>query len=269
MKNQQLRLVPISLVNVLIIFGLFFSFSSIAQQKVNASDIMKDLKSGKSINYENATIVGVLDFTFMDDKLPNLDKKYKWWSGGYSNAITEVIESKIFFVNCTFDDDVLAYYHDDVSDYTFEADFEREVVFEDCTFRENSMFKYSNFESEVSFKGSGFQEETTFKYAEFEDNVNFSNTIFDEEATFKYSKFAYRANFSNSIFDKDASFKYSNFRDGVTFNNTKFNRSLDLKYTKVRGDFEIDQMKVREDIDSKYTSINGNGLSSYMLNNRD
>jgi hypothetical protein len=269
MKNFYLNLQPKAIYLMLFIVG-FCSLQNVnAQQKINASDIMKDLKSGKTIAHKDAIIVGVLDFTFMDDKMPNLDKKYKWWGGSDSNAITEVIESKISFVNCTFDSDVIAYFHDDRTEYTFEADFERSVQFENCTFRENSMFKYSNFESYVSFKGSDFQEETTFKYAEFEDDVDFSNTIFDEEATFKYSKFSHKADFANATFDKDASFKYSNFREGVTFNNTKFNRSLDLKYTKVTGEFDIDKMKVRDDIDSKYTSINGDGLTRYMLNKRD
>lgn len=269
MKNTQIffKLKTTSLIIAAVI--LCSSFAANAQQKINSSDIMKDLKSGKTISIKDANIVGVLDFTFMDEKMPDLDRKYRWWKGSDINAITEVIESKLSFVNCTFNDDVLAYFHDDISEYTFEADFERAVVFENCTFKENAMFKYSNFESAVSFKGSDFQEETTFKYAEFEDDLDFSNTIFDEEATFKYSKFNNKANFANATFDKDASFKYSNFRDGVTFSNAKFNRSLNLKYTKVRGDFEIDKMSVREDIDSKYTSINGDGLARYILDNRD
>jgi len=51
--------------------------SIVAQTKINASDIMKDIKSGKDITYKNATIVGQLDFTFMDEQLKKLPKRKK------------------------------------------------------------------------------------------------------------------------------------------------------------------------------------------------
>ncbi len=269
MKNYQTKMTFIRRGILASLFSILILFSTHAQQKVNADDIMNDLKQGKSISYNGTIIVGVLDFTFMDEKLPELDRKFSWWRSGGDNSINEVIDSKISFVNCTFQDNVIAYYHDDRTEYTFTADFERSVSFVNCTFRENAMFKYSEFEREVSFKGSDFQEASTFKYAEFEDDADFSSTIFDEEATFKYAKFNNLADFSNTSFDKDATFKYSNFRDGVSFNNAKFNRSLNFKYTKVNGIFDIDKMNVRDDIDSKYTSINGRSFSRYVFNSRD
>jgi len=224
---------------------LFITSGLIAQQKVRASDILNDIKKGKTISYENATITGILDMTYMDDKLSDLPRKHKWYKNGGSNSIEEKIESKILFVNCVFEGDVFAYIHDEDSGYTFISNFENDVRFKNCQFKRNAMFKYSDFERNADFSGSKFEENTTFKYTKFENKVSFANTVFEETANFKYTK----------------------FKEGVSFKNARFEEDLNFKYTKVRGDFNIDGMKVAHEVNSKYTDINGKGFSSYLLEN--
>lgn len=231
------------------IFLLVFTFS-FSQNSVSASSIMKQIKDGKDVSYENVTINGDLDMTFMDEKLPTLPKKRKWWKNGGSNSVEEQIESKVIFKNCVFEGNVYAYFHDDEkigtgSKYTFIANFENDVIFENCTFKEDALFKYSEFEQDASFAGSTFDDRTTFKYAEFENNVSFANTNFDKSAVFKYTK----------------------FKEGVSFNNAQFQDNLDIKYMEVRGDFDVKNMTVANKIDSKYTDINGEGLSKFLLKN--
>ena len=107
---------------------LFLSMTFFAQKTVEASDIMKDIKAGKSISYQNAKIVGTLDFTFMDDasaKLPKKKKSFWWGNGSSTNDVKNKIDVDISFVNCTFKDDVLAYIPNEDSGYTFTADFEK------------------------------------------------------------------------------------------------------------------------------------------------
>ncbi len=218
---------------------------SFAQKTVSASDIMDALKDGKDVTYSDVTITGILDFTFMEEKLDDLPTRRRWWRDGKDNEVNETIVSKVSFVNCTFEDDVIAYFHHKRSEYTFTADFEKDVKFENCKFNRNAMFKYSVFERVASFSGSSFMEETTFKYAEFEDRADFSKTVFDEDAMFKYTK----------------------FRDGANFNAAQFDRSLDMKYTKIRGDLDIKDMKVRWDIIAKYAEVNGRSLTRYLIDN--
>ncbi len=226
-------------------FLLFLTASAVAQQKVEASDIMEALKKGNDITYKDVTVTGVLDFTFMDEKKEDLPTRRRWWRNGGDNSVKETIMSKISFVNVTFEDDVLAYYHDDRSEYTFTADFEKDVEFQNCKFNRNAMFKYSVFEHLAIFANSSFNEESTFKYAEFEDKADFSQTFFDEDAIFKYTK----------------------FRDGANFNSAKFDRSLDMKYTKVRGDLDLKDLDVRWDIITKYAEVNGRSFSRYLIDN--
>lgn len=217
-----------------------------AQKTVNASDIIKDIKNGKDVSYNNVTIVGELDFTYMEEKLESLPKRKKrnWWRNGGSNMVKNLIKSKVSFVNCTFEDNVLAYIPDsENSGYTFVASFDDDAIFKGCTFERKAMFKYSKFNEKASFQGTNFEDDTTFKYAQFYTNVSFAKATFKETATFKYSK----------------------FKNGVSFNSTDFQEDLNIKYTKVTGEFDITGMKVAYDINSKYTKINGKSFNKYLL----
>lgn len=253
---------------ILLTVALFIQQSISAQTKIDASTILDDIKNGKDINLKNVTIDGVLDLTYMDEALAKLPKKRKrsWWgNSNYSNKVEKLIDVKLSFENCTFNEDVLAYIPDEDSGYTFTASFEKETVFKNCKFEGKAMFKYSTFEKSSDFSGSEFQEDSTFKYAKFDRDASFEKTKFSEVATFKYAKFDRNVSFANSVFEDSAIFKYTNFFDGVSFANTNFEEDLDIKYMKVRGDFNISKMKVAYSIDSKYTKINGKDFSKYLI----
>ncbi|WP_075340844.1 pentapeptide repeat-containing protein [Tenacibaculum agarivorans] len=253
---------------ILILALLIISVSLTAQKKVYASDLLKDIADGKNVSISNATIEGILDLTYMDEALPNLPKRRKWWNNGGSNTVEKQIRGEILFFNCTFTDDVLAYIPHEDSGYTFIANFESSVAFKNCTFERKSMFKYSDFEENADFSGTKFLDDSTFKYANFYRNISFEGTHFDEPATFKYAKFKRFVSFANSKFSETAVFKYTEFKDGVSFNNTQFKEDLNIKYMKVSGEFDINNMVVNYDIDSKYTRINGKSFSKYLFKNR-
>tara|TARA_R110000787_G_scaffold61198_7_gene138677 strand:+ start:3634 stop:4422 length:789 start_codon:yes stop_codon:yes gene_type:complete len=247
------------------------SFVGYSQKTLNAEDIIRDIKNGKDISISNATIEGTLDFTYMEEKLDKLPKRKKsWWNNnGGDNMVKNRIDVNISFTNCTFKDDVLAYYPDsEVSGYTFVANFDDIATFKSCTFERKAMFKYSNFEKKASFENAKFLDDSTFKYAKFKNSISFENTSFENEATFKYTEFRTFISFENSIFDESATFKYTKFKDGVSFKKAHFKEDLNLKYTEVKGKFDISGMKVDYDIDSKYTKINGKSFSKHLLNNK-
>lgn len=232
---------------VMLLFFSIFMLRAFAQTTVSASKIMEDVREGKNISYENATIVGELDFTYMSEKMPDLPKKSKWWNNGGDNTVEESIDVNISFTNCKFEDDVLAYIHDDRSGYTFTADFDKDVVFKGCEFKENAMFKYSDFDGKADFSGTKFQRKSTFKYAEFDETADFSDSYFDDDATFKYAQFDEGASFKNAVFDE----------------------SWNIKYMKARGEFDIAGLDVRDDIDAKYTKINGRSFTNYLIDMRN
>ena len=231
----------------ILLFTLLISFSLCvkAQTSVSAETILNDIKQGKTVSYENVTIRGILDMTYMDDKLPELPRKRKWYNG--DNSIEQQIEGKISFINCVFEDDVYAYFHDEDSKYTFIANFENDVAFTNCKFNGEALFKYSDFDRNADFRGSEFKDRTTFKYAEFKTYVSFANTIFDESAVFKYTE----------------------FKRGVSFNSANFRDNLDIKYVDVNGDFDATNMKVNNKVDAKYADINGESFTKYLLNSKN
>ena len=249
-----------------LVICLFVTASINAQRTINASDIMKDVKSGKNITYNNVTIVGDLDFTFMDEKLDKLPKRKRFWNNNSSNKIEELVTGKVSFKNCTFQDNVFAYIHHEDSGYTFVANFDDTVVFKNCTFKEESQFKYSNFRTNADFSDSKFNGDSSFKYAKFKRDISFTNTVFGEESTFKYAEFSNHVSFANAVFKESATFKYSKFKDGVSFRKVRFEEDLNIKYTKVSGKFDISGMHVAYDIDSKYTKINGSSFSKHLIN---
>lgn len=257
----------------LIICLLLTTTFTFSQKQIEASNIMKTIKEGKSISYQNATIVGVLDFTFMEEameKLPAKRKKNSWWNtGSSSNEIKKLIAVKITFIDCTFKDDVLAYIPDEDSGYTFTASFEDNVIFKDCNFERKAMFKYSRFEQNSDFSGTTFNDDSTFKYAKFDKNISFENTKFIEIATFKYAKFSQKGSFKEAIFKDTATFKYAKFNEGVSFKNANFKEDLNIKYMKVSGDFNITNMKVGYEIDAKYTKINGHSFNKNLVSTKD
>jgi hypothetical protein len=252
---------------ILFLVLLRFNFLSYSQQTIHAEDIISDIKAGKNISIENATIEGVLDFTFMEEKLQKLPKKKP--SRHQDNKIDHQIAVKISFINCTFEDDVLAYIPDhDKSGYTFVANFEEMITFKNCVFESRALFKHSVFDDISSFRRSNFSGDSTFKHAIFKEISDFSNTYFENEAVFKHTMFKKSVTFENTIFEEDATFKHTVFYEGVSFKDTRFKGSLNAKHTAVKGNFDMTGMKVNGEIDSKHMTINGQSFSSYLLNNQ-
>ena len=191
----------------------FGAFAASAQQTVSASDIMDAIKKGEDVNYSNVTVTGILDFTFMEEKEGDLPRRRRWWRDGGDNTVNEEIESKVTFNNVTFQDDVIAYFHNDRTEDTFTADFEQAVKFENCNFKRDVMFKYSVFEEEQSLVALSLMARVL------------SNMLNSKKKPIFLNHSLVMTQFS-----------YPKFRDGASFNAAKFDRSLDMKYTKVRGD---------------------------------
>ena len=254
--------------NTLIILICFisFSFQSFAQSTIRAEEIIEQINRGDDVKYENVKIEGVLDLTALDNRQEY--KKGSSWFGGSTYKYESQVEVKIEFINCIFQDDVLAYYNE--NDDTYIAHFENDVIFRSCTFKNKSEFKYSEFQEKAVFISTIFEEDANFKYAEFSEGPDFSNCIFEEEANFKYAEFDDdRPSFARVKFDETANFKYAEFPDGVTFEKAVFNGTADFKYTKFSEPLNLDGVAFNGREDFKYTKIDGRSFTSYLLKRRN
>lgn len=217
----------------LILLFVALSSSAVAQSRVQASEILKQINAGRDVSYSNVEIEGALDLTDLNNRR-NKNSSSRWLN--YDNDYYEsTVDGSVSFVNCTFLGDVLAYYHRETRSDTYVAHFDKDVVFKNCTFRRASEFKYSEFSGKADFSGTTFNRDANFKYAEFSDGPSFANAKFDDDADFKYAEFPRGTSFQKATFAGLANFKYSKFRTPLNITGIAFRGSEDFKYTKVDG----------------------------------
>lgn len=212
---------------------LFIASATFAQQTIKASDILKEINEGKAVSYKNVNIEGYLDLTDLKNRR-HTESSFGLFDKG-NDVYESTVEASLSFVNCTFTDDVIAYYFVERGNDTFIAHFEDDVVFQNCTFKRKSEFKYSEFEEKADFSGTVFNREANFKYAEFSDMPDFSKSNFRDDANFKYAEFPQGASFESAAFMQLANFKYTKFRTPLNIKNVAFRGEEDFKYTKVDG----------------------------------
>ena len=254
---------------LILILCAFVGTKVSAQKEVSAKAIFEAIDKGQSaerrpINYQDVTIVGDLDLTELSNK-----KRIKRIKSDYEEY-KSTVEVPVTFKNCVFQGDFIAYKNiDDEKNKkvgnaninwsfgdgtTFTTDFEKSVVFENCTFKGKSEFKYSNFAEKTSFAGTKFAQSANFKYADFNQEIVFAKCDFNEYANFKYSKFKQDADFYDARFNNYADFKYSNFNDRVTFKGSTFKNQADFKYADFKEDTNFDNTKFTSGVDFKYSN---------------
>jgi hypothetical protein len=239
---------------VIILAVFFLTASAVAQSRVDAKDILKSIDEGKAINYSGATIIGDLNLTSIKDMVPDKDNKPSRHS---TDVFWYHVRSPLTFTNCTFEGDVIAYYHDEDKNETHNA-----------VFRGKSAFKYSTFHEGADFANTKYSKEALFKYTEFTSEVSFAQSEFSHDANFKYTKFPQNVDFSNTRYHKLANFKYTKFPKGVSFKNALFRGDSVFKYTKFYEPFDFEGTEFEDSVDFKYTKLEGKSFTKYLLKNR-
>jgi uncharacterized protein YjbI with pentapeptide repeats len=207
--------------------------STVAQTKVKASYIIKQINDGRAVEYSGVEIEGDIDLTDLENR-----RSERSSTGRFNNnndTFESTVEVSVNFTNCTFLGSVLAYYHIERRNETYIAHFEKDVVFRNCVFKNASEFKYSEFNGVASFAGCTFNDVANFKYAEFSSGPLFSNAKFESGADFKYTEFPRETSFEKATFRGLANFKYSKFRSPLNMDGVAFKGSEDFKYTRIDG----------------------------------
>lgn len=221
--------------HIITIFLSLAAAVAVAQTKIKASEIIRQINEGRAVEYSNVEIEGDLDLTDLENRTPERSNLGFIDRFNDNPTIESEVEVPLKFTNCTFLGDVLAYYHIEGDKQTFVAHFEEDVVFSNCTFKKASEFKYSEFGGAASFVGSTFNEVANFKYAEFSSGPSFKNARFNSGADFKYTDFPRETSFEEATFYGLANFKYSKFKAPLNMDGVDFRGSEDFKYTKIDG----------------------------------
>ena len=245
---------------------MFLSVSAFAQSRVNAKDILKSIDEGKAVNIKGAEIVGDLDLTSIQDMEPDKNNKR---SRNSTKLYRYHVRSPLSLVDCTFKDDVIAYYHDDRKNETHIAIFHDETSFQGSEFQGKSAFKYSKFHEGADFTKTIYHKEALFKYTEFSTEVSFADSRFSNDANFKYTKFPEKVDFGNVEFQDLANFKYTKFPKGVSFKNTVFQGNCNFKFTKFYEPFDFEGTEFEDSVDFKYTKLEGESFTKYLLKRKN
>src|SRR6056297_1165875 len=148
---------------------LLLTTAATAQKTMKADEIISMIDQGQAVELKNVTITGHLGFVKVKDR--EVKDKSMFGTDTYESHVNVPIS----FTNCTFQEDVIGYYKDDDEDELYNAMFHEDVVFENCIFQGEALFKYSEFDKMSKFSKSRFEEEALFKYSEFSRNADFQN----------------------------------------------------------------------------------------------
>ena len=145
-----------------ILFSLF-PLLGFMQVNIDAKDIIAKLNKGEAAHYENVTVSGDLDFRLIEDR-----EKEKDIEVIFKESVTYKyhVNAPLKFTNCTFSGKVIGYYHDEDEKELHIALFHEDVLFSNCTFKDDFLVKYSKFDKAASFQKNTFEEVALFKYAE-------------------------------------------------------------------------------------------------------
>ncbi|MCF6185338.1 MAG: hypothetical protein L3J56_12095, partial [Bacteroidales bacterium] len=173
---------------------------------INASDINKNIQNGKDIIYQNATIMGTVDFT----KSKNADLVN-------ANLIKHDVNSVLTFYDCTFKGKIIAHKKD--KEFKIISDFNKSICFVNCTFQDTVDFSDSDFKDVVTFSNSIFQNFVSFKSAFFSPKgMDFTKSHFIKYAEFNMMHVSGNCNFFDAVFDDNVLFQLSEFNNSVQFN---------------------------------------------------
>lgn len=194
----------IALAVLMIIAGISCTGYASALTQVAAEDVLSEISEGRPVYYENASIVGNLDFSQI--------------AGGQVKSPLVIIHS--FISNASFDG----------------VTFEKDVILWDTAFG-NSSFNGTTFGradfsdvsfGNVSFSGSIFRSPVNFDGAAFQQDVSFIDSRFLKDASFTGVRFLGDADFNYSSFDYYTYFYGAQFLGNATFSDVNFAGTLDI-----------------------------------------
>lgn len=205
---------------------LLFALSATAQTKVEAVEIINKINEGTPVEYRNAEITGDLDLT-------NLKEQQQQSSTESSNVFfANAVKATLRFTNCTFLGKVIATRHgQDDTKNIYYANFTEPLLFKNCTFKEEMIFRHAAFGKDASFEGSKFLAGVDFLHTNFTAGSVFTATTFARPAYFRHTAFARKVDFSKAVFQQGIDCTHTVFSKGVNFEKVTFEEPANFNHT--------------------------------------
>ncbi|MFQ3575402.1 MAG: hypothetical protein SNJ77_03100 [Cytophagales bacterium] len=235
--------------NLLLLFFclLFFACSnSDASEKISSTKVLDLVKKGKPVFIQNKTIVGVLDFTELKSLLyPSLPRL---------NSVE--IPVAIYFENCTFDDEIVAY---KISNgMAINVVFQKTLTFFSCTFKSKVFLKEIEVRGESNFEKNVFQKDFFLEGSRFFGiNVVFNETTFKNKTNFSRVIFEGKTSWRNITFEEETTFQNTDFKDSFFMADAIFNKNLDFSLATFRKKMSFNHVTTIDFVDFTGSSFLG------------
>ncbi len=201
----------------------FVSCTHADNKNVNASDIIKMIQKGKPVQMANKVIFG--DLNFADALKPEL------FSG---TVLRTKIESTVFFSGCVFTGKVTA--TSNMSGAEVQTCFGRNLVFQECDFRDTVNFDNIEVSGVVNFQKSTFRKPVSFNgMTAWTSNGVFSYIKAEAAFEMQAAKVRGTLNMSNSEFAGFVRLQNLSVDDSFLFNSVRCNSSADLSLLRTGG----------------------------------
>ncbi len=185
-----------------------FSCSTLTQSNNPDRILKKHIASDRPLVIKNRTFTDDIDFTLISEMLLVNQRLHKG-----------VVLAPLYFENCTFEGEVLAYSNKD---------------------NEVSNIRFRN---PVSFIGCIFEKQVSFRGAEFESNVHFDDSVFRKKVSFEEARFNHKASFKAVVFEGEGRMQNTFFKDHAYFNDFQSKNTLSFQGAYFQGDFLLSMSK--------------------------
>ena len=146
---------------ILVAAFLITAAAAYAQKQMTSTELINQISQGKSLVYENVTIVGDID-------LYNLGASTQTGqypeNGKTAYVLTNFVKQPLSFNNCTFQGKLTMCKKAEsaTEKKEYRVEFTEDVTFKNCIFEKEADFELTNFDKAVSFEGSVFIEQPRF-----------------------------------------------------------------------------------------------------------
>ncbi|HWQ19746.1 MAG TPA: pentapeptide repeat-containing protein [Methanotrichaceae archaeon] len=223
----------------------FSALSSIAladQKSVPADEILQQISSGGSVDYDGIAVTGDLNLSRLDrpvaghfylinSRLPQssfegvtFDKEVSFWGTSFGrasfnhsrfSALTDF--SNVSFGHASFTG---ATFYEPV--FFDGAEFKSNVSFEESSFKKDTRFNQAMFRGDALFNYTRFGSYSYFTSGRFLGDALFSDVVFQSSIDFSSAGFEGQANFFQTRFENTAGFDAASFRGPAQFGLTRF-----------------------------------------------
>ncbi len=221
--------------NILLIFIFMqynFSYAEdVEREEIKSDKIIKKIKKGENIALENFIIKGDLDFTQIAEDIQVSKNKFRSY-----------LKNSFIFSNCIFEGKVFSFKKKDKEGKEYIVNFEKNLIFFSCEFKEEVNFKEAIINGISNFSNSKFFKKLTFEGVFFNyHNIYFTGSIFEKKVKFQRAVFSGNANFLKTKFKGKTSFQSSIFKGNAQFGASNFNERLDFSNIIVHGNLFFNQ----------------------------